>query len=90
MLNHNKYVTRRQWGEHPIGSECFVWRDEVGVLHLEFDNGETFSAEGYYAEGIEFTSPLERLTSPLERLAEQVRLDIDKQIMEEMFAIEKE
>ena len=81
--NRSRYVTRRQWGDHPIGSECWIWRDEVGVLHLEFNNGEVFSAEGYFAEGIEFVNPFEQL-------ANQVRLDIDKQIMEEMFAIEKE
>lgn len=79
------YVTRRQQGDHPPGTECVVSRPEgMKFLRLEFNNGDVIDHEGGYAAGIECTPVimhLERLEAAQKKALEDSQANEDYHIL---------
>ncbi len=82
------YVTRAIHGSYPIGSNCFVSRDNDS-LTLEFEDGKKIQLEGdyWYAEGLEERRPIYNNideASIITLMSKAICKEIDEEILAEL------
>lgn len=83
MLTKQRYKIHSAHGVYPAGTECWVWRtaEHPAVLNLEFDDGVVLNMfGGYYAKGLEEPAPRHR--NPFEKLHDDIRNEIDCEMIE--------